>query len=57
MFRMPAEWMPHDAVWTAWPHDPDQWPLGLAAPQRALMAMVGALLTLTSSLTMWRALA
>jgi len=43
MFRMPAEWMPHDAVWTAWPHDPDQWLEGLAAPQRALMAMVAAI--------------
>jgi len=40
---MPAEWTPHDAVWTAWPHDPEQWLEGLAAPQRALMAMVAAI--------------
>ena len=40
---MPAEWAPHDAVWTAWPHDADQWPLGLDEPQRALMAMVVAI--------------
>jgi agmatine deiminase len=46
MFRMPAEWSPHDAVWTAWPHDPDQWLEGLAAPQRALMAMVAAIVDL-----------
>jgi agmatine deiminase len=43
MFRMPAEWEQHDAVWTAWPHDPDQWLDGLEAPQRALMAMVAAI--------------
>lgn len=40
---MPAEWTPHDAVWTAWPHDADEWPDGLEAPQRALMAMVAAI--------------
>src|SRR4051812_3441546 len=43
MFRMPAEWELHDAVWTAWPHDPDQWLEGLEPPQRALMAMVAAI--------------
>lgn len=43
MFRMPAEWTPHEAVWTAWPHDADQWLEGLEAPQRALMAMVAAI--------------
>ena len=40
---MPAEWAPHDAVWTAWPHDAEQWAEGLADPQRALMAMVSAI--------------
>lgn len=40
---MPAEWTPHDAVWTAWPHDPAQWLEGLEAPQRALMQMVAAI--------------
>jgi agmatine deiminase len=40
---MPAEWAPHDAVWTAWPHDPEQWQEGLEAPQRALMSMVAAI--------------
>ena len=43
---MPAEWELHDAVWTAWPHDPDQWLEGLEAPQRALMAMVAAIVDL-----------
>jgi agmatine deiminase len=45
-FSMPAEWAPHDAVWTAWPHDPEQWSEGLAAPRRALMAMVAAIVDL-----------
>src|SRR5215510_6839669 len=43
---MPAEWCLHDAVWTAWPHDPDQWLEGLAAPQRALMKMISAIVDL-----------
>jgi agmatine deiminase len=43
---MPAEWTLHDAVWTAWPHDPDQWLEGLDPPQRALMAMVAAIVDL-----------
>jgi agmatine deiminase len=46
MFRMPAEWSLHEAVWTAWPHDPDQWLEGLADPQRALMKMVAAIVDL-----------
>ena len=45
-FSMPAEWAPHSAVWTAWPHDPEQWLEGLAAPQRALMAMCAAIVDL-----------
>ena len=43
MFRMPAEWAPHSATWTAWPHDPEQWLEGLADPQRALMLMIAAI--------------
>jgi agmatine deiminase len=43
---MPAEWAPHSAVWTAWPHDPEQWLEGLEAPQRALMAMCAAIVDL-----------
>ena len=45
-FRMPAEWTPHDAVWTAWPHDPEQWAEGLDAPQEALAAMCAAIVDL-----------
>ena len=43
---MPPEWALHDAVCTAWPHDPEQWQEGLDAPRRALMAMVGAIVDL-----------
>ena len=43
---MPAEWAPHTAVWTAWPHDLEQWLEGLEAPQRSLMAMVAAIVDL-----------
>lgn len=42
-FSMPAEWVPHEAMWTAWPHDPEQWSEGLAEPQAALMAMCAAI--------------
>ncbi|MGE0548588.1 MAG: agmatine deiminase family protein [Kofleriaceae bacterium] len=45
-YTMPAEWTRHDAVWTAWPYDPEQWLEGLEAPQRALMAMVAAIVDL-----------
>src|SRR5687768_17285435 len=40
---MPAEWAPHEAVWTAWPHDTEQWLEGIDPPQAALMAMVVAI--------------
>lgn len=43
---MPAEWAPHDAVWTAWPYLEDQWSEGLAAPRRALMQMCTAIVDL-----------
>ncbi|HEX7703389.1 MAG TPA: agmatine deiminase family protein, partial [Kofleriaceae bacterium] len=41
---MPAEWAPHEAVWTAWPHDEEQWAEGLAAPRRSLMSMCAAII-------------
>jgi agmatine deiminase len=43
---MPAEWAPHDAVWTAWPHDPEQWAEGLDAPRAALAQMTAAIVDL-----------
>lgn len=46
---MPAEWAPHDAVWTAFPHDPEQWAEGLEAPRRALMDMCRAILDLDAT--------
>jgi agmatine deiminase len=42
-FRQPAEWAPHDAVWTAWPHLVDQWADGLDGPRAALAAMIRAI--------------
>jgi agmatine deiminase len=26
MFKMPAEWEPHEGTWLAWPHNKDHWP-------------------------------
>jgi len=40
---MPAEWASHAAVWTAWPHDAEQWAEGLEAPRRSLMQMCAAI--------------
>lgn len=45
-FTMPAEWAPHEAVWTAWPHAPEQWAEGLEEPRQALMAMCSAIVDL-----------
>src|SRR5579862_3820934 len=25
-WRLPAEWVPHEATWIAWPHQRDDWP-------------------------------
>ncbi len=41
--RQPAEWAPHDAVWTAWPYLDDQWSEGLDAPRAQLAAMMAAI--------------
>lgn len=43
---MPAEWAPHDAVWTAWPYLVEQWSEGLDAPRRALMQMCAGIVDL-----------
>jgi agmatine deiminase len=36
--RLPAEWAPHEATWTAWPHGEEQWE-GLLEPVREEFAL------------------
>jgi agmatine deiminase len=40
---VPAEWAPQQAIWTAWPADPEQWNGNLEAPRRDVAALVRAL--------------
>jgi len=42
-FRQPAEWAPHDAVWTAWPYLAEEWAEGIEAPRQQLAAMCRAI--------------
>lgn len=42
-FRMPAEWAPHRATWTAWPCHAYAWGDALAGAQREFSALMGAL--------------
>jgi agmatine deiminase len=42
-FRVPAEWEPHRAVWTAWPAAADLWEDGLAAAQKEFTALCHAI--------------
>jgi len=37
---VPAEWAPQQAMWTAWPADPEQWNDDLATPRREIAALV-----------------
>lgn len=39
----PAEWAPQQAVWTAWPADPDEWNGDLETPRRDVAALIRAL--------------
>src|SRR5262245_54827165 len=41
--RVPAEWGPQKAVYTAWPADASEWNGDLAAPRRDVTALVHAL--------------
>lgn len=41
--RVPAEWAPQTAIWTAWPADADEWNGDLASPRRDVAAMARAL--------------
>jgi agmatine deiminase len=43
MYRMPAEWSPHQATWISWPHNADTWPGHLPGVERAMAEAVGAL--------------
>lgn len=40
---VPAEWEPQQAIWTAWPADPQQWNGDLESPRADVAALVGAL--------------
>lgn len=42
-FAMPAEWAPHAATWTAWPHDEEQWVGYLEPVRREFAAFVDTL--------------
>jgi len=41
--RMPAEWVPHEATWISWPHNPDTWPGLLSAAEAAMAEVVAAI--------------
>lgn len=40
---VPAEWAPQEAIWTAWPADPDEWNGDLEAPRRDITGLIRAL--------------
>jgi agmatine deiminase len=42
-FRMPAEWSPHAATWTAWPSHADLWQQHLGPAQEAVARLVAAI--------------
>lgn len=42
-YRMPAEWVPHECCWMAWPSRGDQWVDGLAAAQKTYVAVAQAI--------------
>ena len=39
-FHLPAEWMPHEATWVAWPHNAGDWPGKLSPVRWAFAEMV-----------------
>lgn len=42
-YRMPAEWEPQEAVWLAWPDNPETWPVHLEPTRAVYAAMIAAL--------------
>lgn len=40
---VPAEWEPQQAIWTAWPADPEEWNGDLAGPRRDVAGLIRAL--------------
>jgi agmatine deiminase len=40
---VPAEWAPQQAIWTAWPADPEEWNGDLAGPRRDVAGLIRAL--------------
>ena len=43
MYKMPAEWEPHEGTWLAWPHNKDHWPGNFSPIPRVYAAMIRAL--------------
>lgn len=39
-FRMPAEWMPHEATWLSWPHNVETWSAQLSEVEEIYCQMV-----------------
>lgn len=42
-YRMPAEWMPHQATWISWPHKRESWPGKFEPVEPVMVQAVGAL--------------
>lgn len=45
LYRMPAEWEPHEATWLSWPHNEETWPGIDLEKIQALWAWMAALLS------------
>lgn len=43
IISVPAEWAPQEAIWTAWPADPEEWNHDLDSPRRDVAGLVRAL--------------